>query len=110
MQLLILVLNREEKLEEVLTYFLEEGVSGATIVESEGMARFLSQEVPIFAGFRDLFSPARPFNRTILSVVPDEKVDHLAEGLGRILGGWDKRGQGVLFTVPVGRTWGVRTE
>ncbi len=108
MQLLVLVLNREEKLEEVLTYFLEEGVSGATILESEGMGRFLSHEVPIFAGFRDLFAPAKPFNRTVLSVVPDDLVDRLAEGVGKILGGWDRRGAGVLFTVPVGRAWGVQ--
>ncbi len=107
MQLLVLVLNREEKLEEVLTYFLEEGVSGATILDSEGMGRFLSQEVPIFAGFRDLFAPARPFNRTILSVVPDELADRLAQGVGRILGGWDRKGTGVMFTVPVSGAWGV---
>ncbi|GAB4262456.1 MAG: hypothetical protein Kow0092_12800 [Deferrisomatales bacterium] len=106
MQLLVLILNREEKLEEILTYFLEEGVQGATILESEGMGRILAQEVPIFAGFRDLFAPAKPFNRTILSVVPDELVEPLGEGIGKILGGWDRRGSGFLFTVPVGRAWG----
>jgi nitrogen regulatory protein PII len=107
MQFLILILNREEKLEEILTYFLEEGVSGATIVESEGMGRVLSQEVPIFAGFRDFFALSKPFNRTIFSVVPDELVEPLGEGIGQILGGWDKTGSGVLLTLPVGRAWGV---
>lgn len=107
MQLLVLILNREEKLEEVLTYFLEEGVRGATILESEGMGRILSQEVPIFAGFRDLFAPSKPFNRTILSVVPDDLVDELGAGIGEILGGWDKPGAGVLFTLPVARAWGA---
>ncbi len=109
MQLLVLILNREEKLEELLTYFLEEGVTGATLLESEGMGRFLSQEVPIFAGFRDLFAPSKPFNRTILSVVPDEMVDRLGEGIGEILGGWEERGAGFLFTIPVGRVWPGRS-
>ena len=106
MELLILILNREEKLEEILTFFLEEGVRGATILDSEGMGRILSQEVPIFAGFRDLFAPAKPFNRTIVSVVPDELVEPLGEGISQILGGWNKPGTGLLFTVPVSRVWG----
>jgi len=106
MQLLILILNRAEKLEEVLTYFLEEGVAGATVLESEGMGRILSQEVPIFAGFRDLFAPAQPLNRTILSVVPDEVVERIGAGVGEILGGWGKPGTGLLFTLPVSRVWG----
>ena len=110
MQLLVLILNREEKLEEILTYFLEEGVRGATLLESEGMGRILAQEVPIFAGFRDLFAPANPHNRTILSVVPDDMVDHLGEGIGEILGGWDQRGTGVLFTLPVQKVWGADKE
>lgn len=107
MQLLVLILNREEKLEEILTYFLEEGVTGATVLESEGMGRILAQEVPIFAGFRDLFAPSSPHNRTVLSVVPDELVEPLGEGVGKILGGWSKRGSGLLFTVSVGRVWGA---
>lgn len=106
MELLVLILNREEKLEEILTFFLEEGVRGATLLDSEGMGRILSHDVPIFAGFRDLFAPAKPFNRTILSVVPSELVEPLGEGVGKILGGWDKPGAGVLFTVPVSRSWG----
>jgi nitrogen regulatory protein P-II 1 len=107
MQLLVLILNREEKLEEILTYFLEEGVRGATVLESEGMGRVLSQEVPIFAGFRDFFALSKPFNRTILSVVPDALVEPLGEGIGKILDGWDKPGSGLLLTLPVGRVWGA---
>jgi nitrogen regulatory protein P-II 1 len=107
MQLLVLILNREEKLEEILTYCLGEGVTGATLLESEGMGRILSKEVPIFAGFRDLFAPSKPLNRTILSVVPDDLAQRLGEGVDRILGGWGEPGAGLLFTLPVGRVWGV---
>lgn len=107
MQLLVLILNREEKLEEILTYFVEEGVRGATILESEGMGRILAQEVPIFAGFRDLFASSKPHNRTLVSVVPDALVERLGEGIGAILGGWERPGSGVLFSLPVGRAWGV---
>ena len=41
--LMIFVLNREELLEEVLSGFLEIGIGGATILDSTGMGRVLSQ-------------------------------------------------------------------
>ena len=71
------------------------------------MGRILSHDVPIFAGFRDLFAPSKPFNRTLLSVVPEELVEPLGVGIGKILGGWDKAGAGLLFTVPIARAWGL---
>ncbi len=37
MKLLILILNKVEKLEEVLEGFLEIGITGATVIESSGM-------------------------------------------------------------------------
>lgn len=50
MKLLVLFLNKVEKLEEVLEGYVEVGVSGATVVDSVGMGHILSEEVPIFAG------------------------------------------------------------
>ena len=42
MKLLVFVLNREELLEQVLEAYVEAGISGATILDSEGMGRFLT--------------------------------------------------------------------
>jgi len=39
MKLLILILNRVEKIEKVLEGFLEIGISGATVVDNVGMGR-----------------------------------------------------------------------
>ncbi len=33
--------------------YVEAGVTGATILDSEGMGRFLAYEIPLFAGFKD---------------------------------------------------------
>ena len=50
MKLLIIILNKADKLEEVLEGFIEIGVSGATVIDSVGMGHIISREVPIFAG------------------------------------------------------------
>ena len=69
MHLLIAVVNEPEKVDEILSGFLELGVTGATIINSEGMGRVLSHDIPIFAGLQTLITRSRPQNRTIFSVV-----------------------------------------
>ena len=60
MKLLVFVLNNEEYLEEVLEAYVEAGITGSTILDSEGMGRFLTYEVPLFAGFKDFMKGNRP--------------------------------------------------
>ena len=108
-QLLIAVLNREEKLEEVLSGFLELGVTGATILQSEGMGRLLQSEVPIFAGL-DTFVGSRPRNVTLFSVIDgDAKVEGAIRLLQEICD-VGKPGCGIVVTVPVGRVVGLAPE
>ena len=54
MQLLIAVINHEERVDDILAGFVELGITGATIIPSKGMGRVLSSDVPIFAGLRSL--------------------------------------------------------
>ncbi|NIT87525.1 MAG: hypothetical protein GWN82_11915, partial [Gemmatimonadetes bacterium] len=42
MRLLVAVINDPEKLDEILSGFLEMGITGATVLSSEGMGRVLS--------------------------------------------------------------------
>jgi len=102
MKLLIFVLNKEENLEKVLEAYAEAGVAGATILDSEGMGRFLAYEVPLFAGFKEFMKGNRPYNKTIISVIRDSSViDELKKLIDEIVGGLDKPGTGVMFTLPV---------
>jgi nitrogen regulatory protein PII len=102
MKLLVFILNKEELLANVLSAFLEAGVRDATILDSVGMGRFLTYEVPFFAGFRDLMREAKPRNKTIISVIKDESVlPHLEKLLDRVCGGLGAPGTGIFFTVPV---------
>lgn len=102
MKLLVCVLNNEEYLEEVLEAYIEAGVTGATILDSEGMGRFLTYEVPLFAGFKEFMKGNKPYNKTILSVVRNpETIERLKTMIDDIVGGLDNPGTGIMFTLPV---------
>jgi nitrogen regulatory protein PII len=102
MKLVIFVLNREELLDQVLQAYAEVGITGATILDSEGMGRFLTYEVPLFADFKEFMKGNKPYNKTIFSVVRDESViSRLQAILDEICGGLANPGTGILFTVPV---------
>jgi nitrogen regulatory protein P-II 1 len=110
MQLLVAVINHEERVDEILSGFVELGITGATIIESRGMGRVLSREVPIFAGLRELDSRSRANNRMIFCVADDPKIDEAIAMIQEVCGGLDEPGVGILFTVPVGRVIGLSPE
>lgn len=111
MQLLIAVINQEDRLDDILSGFLELGITGATIIESEGMGHVLSHDIPIFAGLQTLLSRSRPQNTTIFSVIDsDEKVEGAIELLQEICGDMDDPATGIVFTVPVNRVAGLAPE
>lgn len=101
MQLLIIILNNPERLNDVVSGLLEAGVPGGTLIESQGMGQIVSADIPIFAGFRQLMAGAKPFNHTLLSVIPDQSVATEALNIvNDILGEGDSH-QGIIFTLPV---------
>lgn len=108
MQLLLFILNKEEHLEAILEMFLELDITGATIIESIGMGRILAHDIPIFAGFRNLMQDTRPGNKTIFTVLHDEKVEQVKKGIEQICGNLDEPGSGILFTIPVSNVFGIK--
>lgn len=102
MKLLVLVLNDDKNLQGVMEAYVEAGVTGATILDSEGMGRFLAYQVPLFADFKEFMHGNKPSNKTILSVVRDDRVlERLKSLVDRVIGGFSTPGAGVMFTVPV---------
>jgi nitrogen regulatory protein PII len=109
MKLVVIVLNKTENLEDLLTAFLEIGVSGATVIDSVGMGRVLSHDVPIFAGLRSAFPGTSPVNKTILVVTEDEMVEDIMTVIDDVCGTFDEPGTGLVFVLPVDATRGVGT-
>jgi nitrogen regulatory protein PII len=101
MKLVGIVLNRTEHLEDLLTAFLEIGVSGATVIDSVGMGRILSHDVPIFAGLRSAFPGTSPGNKTVIAITADEMVKDVMAVVEDVCGSFDEPGSGLVFVLPV---------
>jgi len=110
-KLFVYILNRQEKMEEILSGFIEIGLTGATIVDSVGMGRILAKDVPIFAGFQSLLSGSRPYNKTILSVVDDDtKIERALTLIEEVCGAFGEPGAGIAFTLPLEQVYGLKPE
>lgn len=103
MQVLVIVLNKTERLDDILEAFVDIGIEGATIFDSMGMGRLLSGEVPLFAGLREMINGGRAYSKTIFAVIADETKLMLAiNRISEIMDGFSKPDTGLLFTLPVG--------
>ncbi|MBO4391712.1 MAG: hypothetical protein J5816_00240 [Clostridia bacterium] len=109
MQLLVIVLNKIECLEAILERFYEENISGATILDSTGMAHSLSSfdELRFMASLRLLINPDNRESKTIFMVVKEEKIAEISEIVNDITGGLKNPDTGIMFTVPVTYTEGI---
>ncbi len=103
MKLLICVLNETEKLNQLMSAMSEFGISDATVFESQGMGRILSEQTPVFAGFRHLLAGDRSFNYTIFAVVEDDELlERTLEAMREhLLPNHPEGTHGIVFAVPV---------
>ena len=74
MKLLMIILNKEEFLDDVLSSLVELGVMGATVIESTRMSEILMREIPIFAGLRQMRREGRAYNRVIIAPVAQREI------------------------------------
>lgn len=113
MKALFIVLNKTEKLSDLLRSFSERGIYGGTILESQGMASTLmeaGEKAGIYLKLSGLLNQGRPFNRTIMMVLKDEQVPIAKECVTEVLGDLNQGNTGIFFTVPLDTWEGVRFE
>ncbi len=104
MQLLVLILNKTELLEELMTQLSLGGIRGATILQSTGMATTLvhaEEEVPMFRTLSRILNPDREESRTILMVLKKEQIEKARKIVNDVTGGIDKPNTGILFSLPI---------
>lgn len=109
MKALFLVLNKTEKLNDILEKFMEVGVTGATILDSQGMGSALIEgKIPLFGGvLRSVMDNNRPYNKTIFTLVKDEKLMEIKDAVRSVLGDMNKPGVGLMFSVDVDNVTGI---
>ncbi len=112
MNVLFIVLNETDYLDDILDAFVEIGVKGATILDSQGMGSAISNSGRgkdlFFGSIRNLLDNARPYNKTIFTVIEGEYLLQQAiKTVKDIIGDMSKPGIGLMFTMPVGHIYGM---
>jgi nitrogen PTS system EIIA component len=97
MKLLYVVLYIEDFLYDILEFFIEMGIDGTTIIESSGMGEYISN-VPMFAEFIGFMQENKNRSKTLMTLIPEEKLDDIIEGIEDITGDLDKK-QGAMIIV-----------
>ena len=112
MDLLIFILNDHEKLDAILTELEKSGIRGATVIDSTGMAKVLhhdEEEVAFLGTLRSLLNPTtRAKSNTILMVLEKEMIHTAVEAIERIVGDLNQENVGVIFSIPVDFTKGIK--
>lgn len=110
MKLVLIVLNKVEKLDDFLEGLMDRGITGATILSSTGMVKELakrSNDYPIFASIRLLLDLDNQESKTIFMVLKDEQVETVRKVVREVIGDLSQPDTAVLFTLPVLTAEGV---
>lgn len=107
MQILFIVLNDLSFLDAILEKFVELKVRGATIIDSQGMARAIMKNEDVFqmllsGPFAHSISNESSSSKTIFTVIPEEeKVKEVVQAVQAITQMSEKPVIGFMFTLPV---------
>lgn len=112
MELMIFVLNKTEKLDDVLSEFARRNMCGATVLDSMGMARMLAgkhdeDEIPFLGSLRQFLSSGREQNNVILAAIDDNQVEEAVAAIESIVGDLSNEDTGVIFCLPIDYTKGI---
>ncbi|MGL4345005.1 MAG: P-II family nitrogen regulator [Cellulosilyticaceae bacterium] len=113
MKLLVLILNKVEALDDVLSGLADNGIKGATIIDSTGMARALAHtdgEYSFLGSLRAILDPDREQNKTILMVLEESQISVVKRVLHETIGGLSGPDTGIMFAVPIDFVQGLRRE
>ncbi len=111
MKCLFIVLNDTDKLDDLLESLGNNGIKGATVVESTGMAhRLMSNDYStrFLGSLRTILNPERETNYTIFMVLSDEQIEKAKIAVKNVLGDINKPDTAIIFSMPVDFIEGVR--
>ncbi|MDR7869370.1 MAG: hypothetical protein RIN55_00825 [Tissierellaceae bacterium] len=112
-QVLFIVLNEVDYLNDILEGFVDVGVSGATVLDSQGMASFIvnnsNKSVPLFGYLKSMLEDSLPYNKTIFTVLENEALVEKAVAVVQdIVGEINSSNVGFMFTIPIGKTYPMK--
>lgn len=113
-ELIVMVLDDPAKTEDVLQAWLDQGVTGTTILDSRGLLQEMCRrgardDLPIIPSLSALMHCREEPHRTLFAIVPDGfDTESLVGETENVVGPLSTPGTGILFVVPVARVWGLK--
>ncbi len=106
MKLLVFILNKSEKLDPLIQEFAKHNLTGATVINSSGIAHKLIASNDetlsnIVGSLRRILNPENTQNNTMFMVIKDEKVNEVIEIIESVVGNLNEPDSGIVFTLPV---------
>lgn len=113
MFLIVLVLDDPDQTRDVLDSWDAVGVTGATILESTGMARVrgvgIRDDIPLMPSLGSLLKSREDRHRTLFTIVQDQVLVAAAvEATEAVIGDLGHENTGILFVLPVLQVYGLR--
>ena len=107
--LMIIILDDLPRLPELLEKLYAAGITGLTVMNSAGGKKTQSwlEDVGL-GGIARLFQSNESAQRTLLCLMPANLVDAAIAAAEQAVGGFGRENSGVLFTLPVERTLGLK--
>ncbi|MBD3390439.1 MAG: hypothetical protein GF418_00350 [Chitinivibrionales bacterium] len=97
---LFVILYVDDFFYDILEFFIQEGIEGATVLESSGMGQYISN-IPLFASFIGFMNEDKNRSRTIVAMIPEDRLQEIAAGIEEITGNLDKKEGAMMFAVDV---------
>lgn len=110
-QLLVLVLDQEERVSDVLEAWEQMGVPGVTMLNSTGSTHENQEtrdDLPFVVSLRSVLEAQEKETRTLFSVIEnDSVVEQAAAAVLRIIPDFAEGHRGIMFTTPILQLWGM---
>ncbi len=103
MKLMVYVMNDVHQLDKFLVELKDNNIKGATIINSTGMGRVLSEsdDMNIIGSLKLLFDGPRSESRVILMALEDDQIDIVLNIISHYAGDLSKPNSGIVFTLPI---------
>ncbi len=104
MNLLVVILKKEELVTEICKELAEEGVHGGTIIDGTGMASIIEKmdDLPIFGMLKSILADddEHEIVKVMMFVMDDEEMETARKTIRDVVG-LDEPNTGIMFAVPV---------
>ncbi|SJZ58579.1 P-II family nitrogen regulator [Selenihalanaerobacter shriftii] len=108
MELLVMVIEKNDDLDKILEKFQEIGIQGVTILDSMGTGHLLTEDISIFGRLMQFAEGNKKYNKTVFTIIKDERtMNKVVSTVEEVVGDIDHPHTALVFTIPLGMVKGL---